>query len=130
MCLRRLVLVVIVLLAAAASWSESRPTSLSEARAAVEANMRSAEGKAYDERFGKEFFEKYKETIHQCKLSTGTDPENFWTLAKLAADGKVQEVLLYPDTKIGACERQTLLKDRFSTPPRDAYWVSVYLKFK
>ncbi len=48
----------------------------------------------------------------------------------LAGDGKVQEVLLYPENKGGICERQTLVKDRFSAPRRNGYWVGIYLKFK
>ncbi len=92
--------------------------------------MKTPAGKAYDQRIGKEFYEKYAGTIRQCKQSAGKDAGSFWTLMKLASDGKVEEVLLYPETKIGVCERQTLVKDRFSVPPYDGYWVGVYLKFK
>ena len=35
--------------------ADDKPTSLSDARAAVESNLRTSEGKAYDERLGKEF---------------------------------------------------------------------------
>jgi hypothetical protein len=38
-------------------------------------------------------------------------------LLKLGANGKVTEVLLYPTTKLGACARETLLRDSFSPPP-------------
>jgi len=49
-------------------------------------------------------------------------------LLKLAANGRVTEVLLYPTTKLGACAREALLGDSFSPPPRPAYWVGVYAK--
>ena len=39
--------------------AQDRPTSLSDARAAVEANMSTAAGKAYDEQFGTEFGQRH-----------------------------------------------------------------------
>ncbi len=89
--------------------------------------MKTSAGKAYDQQFGKEFYDKYAGTIRQCKTAAGKDSASFWSLVKLAGDGKVQEVLLYPENKVGICERQTLVKDRFSAPPRDGYWVGIYL---
>lgn len=112
------------------AFAADHPTTLSDARAAIDANMKTPEGKAYDQQMGKEFPEKYAGTIRQCRQAAGKDVASFWTLMKLAADGKVEEVLLYPENKVGTCERQTLLQDRFSAPPHGSYWVGVYLKFK
>ncbi len=108
--------------------ADDKPTSLSEARAAVDANMRTPEGKAYDEKLGKEFLQKHLSTMRQCKQAAGNDLESFWILMKLDQDGAVKEVLLYPSTKVGTCARETLLKASFSAPPRPAYWVGVYMK--
>lgn len=104
-----------------------KPTSLSDAQAAVEANLRTPQGKAYDEQLGKEFPQKYLGTLRQCKQTAG-DSASFWILLQLDQDGAVKEVLLYPTTKLGTCARETLLKGKFSPPPRAAYWVSIYLK--
>ena len=108
--------------------AEDKPTSLRDAQVAVEANLRTPEGKAYDEQMGKEFPQKYLGTMRQCKQSAGDDLRSFWMLMKLAQDGAVSEVLLYPSTKIGTCAREALLKGKFSPPPKPAYWVSVYMK--
>ena len=108
--------------------ADDKPTSLSDARAAVESNLRTPEGKAYDERLGKEFMERHLATMRQCKQSAGNDLESFWILLKLDKDGAVKEVLLHPTTKLGTCARETLLKNTFSPPPKAAYWVSVYMK--
>jgi hypothetical protein len=108
--------------------AEDKPTSLSDARAAVEANLRTPEGKAYDEQLGTEFVQKHLGALRQCKQSAGDDLRSFWILLKLDKDGTVKEVLLYPATKLGTCAREALLKDRFSSPPRPAYWVGVYMK--
>jgi hypothetical protein len=108
--------------------AEDKPTSLSDARAAVETNLRTPEGKAYDEQLGTEFVQKHLGPMRQCKQSAADDLRSFWILIKLDKDGTVKEVLLYPTTKVGTCARESLLKDKFSSPPRPAYWVSVYMK--
>jgi len=108
--------------------AEDKPTSLSDARSAVEANLRAPEGKAFDEKLGAEFVANHLGPFHQCKQSAGDDLRSFWMLIKLDKDGMAKEVLLYPETKMGTCARPALLKDKFSAPPRSAYWVSVYMK--
>jgi len=121
-------LVVLILCLIGRVVADDKPTSLLDARAAIEFNLRTSEGKAYDERLGKEFMEKHLATMRQCKQSAGNDLESFWILLKLDKDGAVKEVLLHPTTKMGTCARETLLKSAFSSPPRAAYWVSVYMK--
>ena len=111
-----------------AVFADEKATSLADARAAVEANLKTPEGKAYDERLGKEFLEKQLSTMKRCKLTAGNDLESFWILMKLDKDGAVREILLHPTTKMGTCARETLLKSTFSPPPRPAHWVSVYMK--
>lgn len=44
--------------------------------------------------------------------------------------GAVDEILLHPETPIGICARSAILGSRFTAPPRDGYWVGVYLKFR
>lgn len=118
----------LALIGAASLRADDKPTSLADARTAVEANLKTPEGKAYDEKLGKEFMEKHLSTMKQCKQSAGSDLESFWILMKLDKDGAVKEVLLHPATKMGACARDTLLKSAFSPPPKPAYWVSIYMK--
>jgi hypothetical protein len=93
----------------------------SDAQAAVEANLRTPEDKAYDEKLGTEFVQSHLGAIRQCKQNAGDDLRNFWILLKLEKDGTVKEVLLYPATKVGTCAREVLLKDEFTSPPRPAY---------
>ena len=128
--MREICVVALLLLAIGAQpvLADDKPTSLSDARAAVEANLRTPEGKAYDEQLGTEFVAKHLGPFRQCKQTAGDDLRSFWILLKLDKDGGVKEVLLYPETKLGTCAREALLKDRFPAPPRSAYWVSVYMK--
>lgn len=124
----RTVILVLALIGATTLRADDKPTSLADARTAVEANLKTPEGKAYDEKLGKEFMEKHLTTMKQCQQSAGSDLESFWILVKLDKDGAVKEVLLHPATKLGACARDTLLKSAFSPPPKPAYWVSVYMR--
>ena len=125
----RISLVVIaVAFLVAATLADDQATSLQEARTAVEANLKTREGKTYDEKLGKEFMDKHLSTMKQCAQRAGNDLESFWILMKLDKDGAVKEVLLHPATKLGACAKETLLKATFSPPPRAAYWLSVYMK--
>jgi hypothetical protein len=108
--------------------AEDKSTSLSDARNAVEANMRTPEGKKYDEQLGTEFAQKHMGPLRQCKQGAGGDLRNFWILVKLDRDGTTKEVLLYPETKLGTCARAALLKETFAPPPRSEYWVSIYMQ--
>lgn len=64
--MRRLIGVAFLLISSAAiAAGEDKPTSLRDAQAAVEANLATAEGKAYDQQLSKEFPEKYLGTMRQ-----------------------------------------------------------------
>ena len=89
--MREICAVALLLLAIGAQplLADDKPTSLSDARAAVEANLRTPEGKAYDEQLGTEFAPKHLGPFRQCKQTAGDDLRNFWILLKLDKDGGV-----------------------------------------
>lgn len=107
---------------------EEKATSLADARTAVEKNLSTPEGKKFDDQMGTEFVSKHLGPLRQCKQTAGDDLRSFWILLKLNQDGTTNEILLYPETKLGTCARTALLKDTFLPPPRPGYWVSVYMK--
>ena len=104
-----------------------KPTSLSDAQAAIDANMRTAEGKTDDEQMGTDLMQKYLDSLRQCKRTAGGSQESFWILIKLDKDGLAKEVLLHPVTKVGNCDREALSKAKLVPPPRGDYWVGIYL---
>jgi len=108
--------------------SASGRTSLSEAQSAIEANLKSPEGKKFDERLGKEFVATHTSPLRQCRASSGNENASFWILLKLDRIGGVEEVLLHPETKLGLCARDAYLKEKFPEPPHPDYWVGVYLQ--
>ena len=123
------ILILLLIFAATQLVAADKPTSLSDARNAVEANMRSSEGKRFDEQFGADFINKHLGPFHDCKAAAGGDMKDFWMLIKLDHEGVGREVLLYPTTKLGSCASGKLLNDKFLPPPKPDYWVSVFLKF-
>jgi hypothetical protein len=106
---------------------KDKPTSLLDARAAIDANLRTPEGKKYDDQMGTEFMQKHIEALRQCKKTSGNDLRSFWILLKIDTNGTAREILLYPETRLGTCSREALLKETFSSPPRPAYWIGVYM---
>jgi hypothetical protein len=100
---------------------DDKPTSLSAAQSAVDANLKTPEGKAFDQRMGTEFVQNHLAPLRQCKQSAGDDLTSFWMLLKLDKDGSVKELLLYPSTKLGSCARDSLLKGKFIPPPKPDY---------
>ena len=100
--------------------------------AAVDANLKTAAGKQYEEVIGKEFPEKFRPSLRQCKqsLAAGTNLEPFDMFLKLNAEGKVLVVLVYPETQLATCTRDALLTGKFSNPPHDDYWINIHLQLK
>jgi hypothetical protein len=115
------------LLMAVGTVAGDRATSLKDAQAAIDASLKTPEGKAFDERMGSEFSAHHLDPLRKCKAA-GNPLENFWILFRLDANGGVEEVLLYPETKLGVCARDSYAKDRFVPPPHADYWVGVYLQ--
>ena len=126
----RTMLAILVILAGMCFGADKK--QLTAALAAVDANLKTSAGKQYDELIGKELPEKYFSSIKQCKqsLPPGAGINPFDMFLKLNNDGKVQEVLIYPETQFAGCTRNVLLVGKFSKPPHDDYWINVHMEFK
>src|SRR6516225_4532278 len=61
--------------------ADDKPTSLLDAQAAIESNLRTSEGKAYDEQLGREFMEKHLATMRKCKQSAGKPLPGNWPVS-------------------------------------------------
>lgn len=127
---RHCILVILsAVLTTAAFSSAADKKQISDAIAAVEANLKTPAGKKYDELMGKEFPVRYLPSMKQCKQSTpNLDP--FDMFLKLDAEGKVEEVLVHPETQFAICLRNALHGGRFSAPPHAAYWVNIHMQLK
>lgn len=56
----------------------SKSISLADTRSAVEANLLTPEGKAFDEKLGTEFVQKHLAAVRQCRQTIGGSLEDFW----------------------------------------------------
>ncbi len=129
--MRKLIVPVLLLGAfAVIASAEEKPTSSRRLAAAVEANMKTPEGKAYDAQFSKELMDKYLPMMKDCKAKAGSDLRDFDILVRVEKDGSVKEVLLYRPTKMSECMRGPLLKAVFSPPPKPAHWVDIHMVLK
>jgi hypothetical protein len=103
---------------------------LSAASAAVEANLKTPEGKKYENDHVGQDFQKYAPAVRQCKPAGSGTPTDFDLLLRLNPDGKVAEALVYPETVMAKCSGAALLNAQFTPPPHSDYWVNIHLQFK
>jgi hypothetical protein len=104
---------------------------LAAAVAAVDANLKTKAGKDYDEKIGGEFSSKFVPSVRQCKQAApASSLVPFDMLVRLDANGKMQEVLVYPENQLSLCTRTALLAGSFSPPPRGDYWVNIHMEIK
>jgi len=129
---RRLSAVLAVLLSLAALCLAADKKQMEAALSAVETNLKTSAGKQYDDLIGKEFPEKFLPSVRQCKqsLPPGATIDPFDMFLKLNSDGKVQEVLVYPETQFAGCLRTALLAGKFSSPPHGDYWINIHMQLK
>jgi len=111
-----------------AASAQQQHTSVSDARAAIDANLRTPQGKAYDAEFGADFMQKHFGDIARCKAAAAGEAQSFWILLRIGTDGTAKEILLYPETKFGVCARDALVHGKFLPPPQPDYWVGVDMK--
>jgi hypothetical protein len=122
--------VAMLVLAATVFCQAADKRKLADALSAVEANLKSAEGKKYDESAGKEFSEKFLGSLRQCRQTADGSDGPFDLLLKLDGGGKVQEALVYPETPLANCERAAMASAQFSPPPHQYYWINIHIQLK
>lgn len=122
------ILLTLVLSGTCALLGGDKPTSLTDARAAIEANSKTPEGKAFDQKIGEEFAHNIA-NLRPCKEKAAGDLRNFWILVKLDKDGRVQEALTDHETKMWPCVRDVISQTKFPAPPKPAYWIGIFVKF-
>ena len=93
----------------------------------MDANLKTPEGKRYEAQLGSEFPQKFVPALRQCQQSAGVSSDSDFFL-KLRADGKVQEVLAYPENAFTGCARNALGNGQLSSPPHGDYWINIHLQ--
>jgi TonB family protein len=89
---------------------------------------------------GKEFYDGVLSAALDAQLDTrlkqlkacwgqGVHGTGFGMLLELAADGRVEAAMAWPESKIATCYLKQAKKDVFPRPPSAGFWVAVSLRF-
>jgi len=127
----RLAAIAVTLASMAVLWGQvwavaGSATPFDGALSSAQGNVATDEGKAFDGEIGTQFGGRHANTMARC--TEGVDGPNlapFDLLMKIGGDGKVQEVLVRPDTRVAVCLRKAVAKDIYKKPPRPGYWVRI-----
>jgi hypothetical protein len=97
----------------------------------AQANVKSGRGRQYfNDVFFKEFFGKYTLHVNECTQQTGEKMmDDLKAAVELGATGRVQSVLVRPQSKPAKCFAELVKKDSFSKPPTDHFWIPVEVRF-
>ncbi|MGO9314900.1 MAG: hypothetical protein ACLQBD_01840 [Syntrophobacteraceae bacterium] len=78
--------------------------SFSAALAKAKENTTSEAGGRYDEEFGASFGSRHAHVMSHCTAgASDADLETFDLVAKVSASGKIEKVLVRPETKVATC---------------------------
>ena len=102
------------------------PTKYDRAMAAVQANMATPEGVAYDEAFGIALDWSLPPLIDSCQSDYyGRLPPSFSILLKLDAAGAPRDSAIWPVFPLSQCIRDGLVLEKYPKPPAAGYWAHV-----
>jgi hypothetical protein len=91
------------------------------------ANRQSPAGAGYEAVFVKQLFAAVPVLAGECASPPAVLPRNFDLALKLAADGRVLEALVDPESPFAICFKDAAAKRRHPAPPTPDYWTIVGL---
>lgn len=91
------------------------------------ANVQTPAGRTYYEgAFQKQFYAAYPARVSECiPQALHSEPSAFNMVLKLGADGRIEEALVRPETKLAGCFRSLVMKDVFPAPPAGGFSIPV-----
>ena len=123
--------VLTVVIASLLGASSSAQSTFKSATRAVQRNMNTEAGKAYDDAFGKEFARQNASSMQRCtRDAAAEDLASFEILARVSVNGRLEKVLVKPLTAVARCIRGAVSTERFPKPPAPHYWVRVHMSIK
>jgi hypothetical protein len=91
-------------------------------------NVKTPAGAQYDRAFASTFSAKHQDTVTRCGNEAGDEkPGTFDIVARVGDDGKLEQVLVDPNTKFAECVRASMTDDEYPAPPQPRYWVNLHL---
>jgi hypothetical protein len=106
-------------------------STFKSATRAVEQNMKSEAGKAYDQTFGEEFARQNASSMQRCTQDAAAeDLASFDILTRVSVNGRPENVLVEPKTTVARCVQRAVRRQRFPKPPAPHYWVRVHMSIR
>jgi len=106
---------------------KAKPTDFKVALKAAEDNLKSKEGKRYDETFGRSLYAWLGPAAFRwtSDIPTATGVEPFTVLVRVGASGVAEEILAWPDTKVAQCLKAEFPVAGHPKPPGPSWWVKL-----
>jgi hypothetical protein len=96
------------------------------ALSAADENVRTPEGRTFDEQIAQTFTTNYSDALTACLKSTGeASLTPFELVLQLGKDGKVEKALVTSPSDTSLCLEAKVQKGVFPVPPRPSYWVKI-----
>jgi L-ascorbate metabolism protein UlaG (beta-lactamase superfamily) len=93
-------------------------------------DVKTPAGLAYFEgAFSKQFYPTYSPRLSACMQQTGETPRSFDLVLDLDGDGRVEDAMVRPETKLTTCFMALVKKDQFPPPPSAHLRVPVLVRF-
>jgi hypothetical protein len=93
-------------------------------------NLSTPEGARYEAAFSKEFRPQFEPRLAEClKRAPGEEAADFDLLIKVASDGRIEEALVRPESKLAACFRDETKLRRYPAPPSPGFWCLLGVHF-
>lgn len=110
--------------------SESPRERFVDAVTVAKANLRTAQGRTYDQLLSKHF-ERANGPVMQSCFAAVKEPDTtaFEMVFRVAKSGTVKSVLVWPETNISTCFRDALKGKAFPAPPADDYLAYMEMRF-
>lgn len=112
-----------------ASAPAAPPDAYLAAQKSAAINLWTTMGRAYDAALARHSTAHHGPWMTACiDGDRSGDRRTFVVLFEVAANGRVQQALVWPETRIGVCFRDTLTGLALPEPPRGGYWMRMEMK--
>jgi hypothetical protein len=106
-------------------------TSFDAALKAADENIKSKKGEKYDTAFARKAAPWLTNALAACiKGLPDSELGPFTVLARVAESGKVEEVLIQPQTKVAVCLKPHFVSCKGPKPPGPSWWVKVVIAIR
>jgi hypothetical protein len=106
-------------------------TTFDAARKAADENVKTNKGNKYDTAFARKAAPWLSNALAACTQGLpDSELGPFTVLARVAESGKIEEVLIQPQTKVAICLKPLFIANKGPKPPGPHWWVKVDISIR